>query len=388
MKRLRLRDRDFQLLAILAEARCLSSMQLRRLFFRGSDDTTLRKKMRQLEEGHRALVKRLEWYDRTGVRRAWSLTPAGYVEAERVLEDALDVPRDDIGAEFLEHHVLLAALFVELLAVSVDAAADKAPSGAPRRDAWRGIYARALHPNFRWIVVGNRDLPWRQPSSGKEEKRVLRPDAILELPLSRRRLFIEAEMGTHTIVSASDSKAGATLAKAERYEAFCTLMSGPGTKRTWYAERFDDGFSPEVLFLVRTPVRVRSVSRALEGWRRSHPNSKCAVRVATIEEAVSELLPAVGCAAPAFVTPAVAAEIPGRAESAQPIVMSAGAAAASGLELAPQDVTALEAYFVATQSDFKRRRDLARLQNSSIPEYPQAAKDVHALVRRLRASRG
>ena len=206
--------------------------------------------------------------------RPWCLTPAGYVEAERFAEAERDVPRDDIGAEFLDHHVLLTDLLVGLIAVPVDAAVAKLDAKVRRQMIGR-IFARASHPAFRWAVVGDRDLPWKQPNSGKLEARVLRPDALLELVGSRRRIFVESEIGTHTIVAVSASKTGATTSKMDRYESFCTLVSGPATRKTWYAERFTDGFKPEVLFLVRTALRAASVQRAAAAWRAAHPMAVC-----------------------------------------------------------------------------------------------------------------
>lgn len=298
MKAWRLGARDYQLLAVLAEARCLAAEQLRRLFFRGQDEKAFRRRMKKLGEGERALLKRVEWFDRTGTKRAWALTPAGYVEAERFAEMEVEVPRDDIGAEFLDHHVLLTELLVGLLAAPVDAAVAKLNLTPRRRQQLGSIYARAAHPAFTWCVVGDRDLPWKQPSGAKLEARLLRPDAFLTIPGRRRRIFVESECGTHTIVSASASKTGATMAKMDRYEAFCTLVSGPATRRTWYAERFPDGLKPEVLFLVRSAVRQASVQRALDSWRRAHPTAVCGFRVATVEVAIAELLPAVGIVAP------------------------------------------------------------------------------------------
>lgn len=367
MRALRLGERDYQLLAVLAEARCLSAEQMRRLFFRGHEKVVQRR-LRKLCAGDRALLKRVEWHDRTGVKYAWSLTAAGYVEAERFLETELDVPRDDIGAEYLDHHVLLTDLLVGLLGAPVDAAVAKLGASHKRRELGR-IYARASHLSFRWCVVGDRDLPWKQPVGAKLEARLLRPDAFLELPGSRRRVFVESEVGTHTIVAASASKTGATTAKMERYEAFCTLVSGPATRRSWYAERFPDGMKPEVLFLVRSAVRQASVQRAVDAWKRAHPTAVCSFRVATVEVALAEFLPAIGVAVP----------------EVEPKTVPPGAGAApSFAALTVADVKALARYFASSQSDFKARRDRARAAGSSPPDYPAGTGDVHALLERLR----
>jgi hypothetical protein len=372
MRALKLGERDYQLLALLAEARCLSEGQMRRLFFRANDEKIAQRRLRKLCAGERGLLKRVEWYDRTGVKYAWSLTAAGYVEAERFLETELDVPRDDIGAEYLDHHVLLTDLLVGLLAAPVDAAVAKLGASLKRRQVVGHIYARASHPAFRWCVVGDRDLPWKQAVGAKLEARLLRPDAFLELPGSRRRIFVESELGTHTIVAASASKTGATTAKMDRYEAFCTLVTGPATRRSWYAERFPDGMKPEVLFLVRSAVRQASVQRAVDAWKRAHPMAVCTFRVATVEVALAELLPAIGVAV------ALAPDV-------EPKTVPPGAPATqSGVPITPADVKVLTNYFQSSQSDFKARRDRARAVGKQPPDYPVATVEFHALIERLR----
>jgi len=370
MKALKLGDRDYQLLAVMAEARCLSAEQLRRLFFRAGDESIMRRRMAKLAAGPRGLVKRVEWYERSGVKFAWCLTPAGYAEAERFTESPRDVPRDDIGAEFLDHHVLLTDLFVGLLAAPVDAAVAKLDARLGRQQIGR-VFARGAHPGFRWLVVGDRDLPWKQPNAGQLEARVLRPDALFELLASRRRIFVESEIGTHTIVAVSASKTGATTSKMDRYESFCTLLSGPATRKTWYAERFSDGFKPEVLFLVRTALRATSVQRAVEAWRIAHPLAVCTFRVATVEQAVTSLLPQVSSAT---------APSPGASEKvAPPVPKSPGV-------LAAPDVKVLLNYFASAQADFKARRDRARASGAVPPAYPTNEREVYALLQRLRES--
>lgn len=368
MKPVKLGERDLHLLAVLAEARCLSTEQVRRLFFRGSDASLLGRRLRKLSGSARALVKRVEWYDRSGAKTAWALTPAGYAEAEALIEQELDVPRDDIGAEYLDHHVLLSELYVGLLAADVDAQLARVGRTAKRQELGR-VFARARHPDFRWVVVGDRELPWKQAVGAKLEARLLRPDAFLELPGQRRRVFVESEMGTHTIAAASASKTGATTAKMERYEAFCSLVSGP-SKRSWYAERFADGWKPEVLFLVRSKVREGSVQRAVDAWRRAHAHAVCGFRVATVETALAELLPVLGKAAPA-VPAAKGGSLQTQPAPREPV-------------LSLEEVKALRSFFAAVSAEWKRRRDAARAANHPVPEYPPGTKDVHALYERLK----
>ncbi|MFT3714042.1 MAG: replication-relaxation family protein [Archangium sp.] len=366
MKSLRLGERDFQLLALLAEARCLSAEQVRRLFFRGGSEKVALRRLRKLCSGERPVLKRLEWYDRTGAKLAWTLTPGGFVEAENVLETELEVPRDDIGAEFLDHHVLLTDLFVGLLAAPVDAQVAALANRGSRRQELGRVFARAHHPSFRWVVVGDRDLPWKQPAGAKLEARLLRPDAFLELTSARRRVFVESEMGSQTIAAVSASKLGATTSKMDRYESFCTLVSSSTSRRTWYAERFTDGFKPEVLFLVRSEVRQASVQRAIDAWRRAHPSATCLFRCATVEGALAEFLPTLGHS-----------RSDGDGEPTSP-------PAQVGAALTQSEVRAFTTYFAACQADFKTRRDRARAAGKPPPEYPAATQEAHALFERLR----
>lgn len=368
MKAVRLGARDYELLGVLAEARCLTTEQVKRLFFCGEDDSAARKRLKKLASESQGLVRRIEWYGREGVSYAWTLTAAGYVEAEKVLGVELEVPRDDIAAEFLAHHVLLSELLVGLLAGPLAGTLQKLAPSMKRKQELGRVHARARHPGFRWMVVGDRDLPWKQPTGAKLEARVLRPDAFLELPTQRRRIFVESEMGTHTIATVSASKTGATTAKIERYEAFCTLVTGAGTRRTWYADRFPDGLQPEVLFLVRSAVRQVSVQRALDDWRRTHPNAVCGFRVATVEHALRELLPLLGYAAP---------------DAAEPLTAKPEPLAAKVFALGKGDLDALAAYYASVEAYFKPVRARARAEKKDPPPYPVPHDAIYALLTRL-----
>jgi hypothetical protein len=333
--------------------------------------------MSLLSDGPKALVKRVEWYTRTGRRLAWGLTPVGYAEAATVLETPVDVPRDDISPEFLEHHVLLTDLYVGLLEAWVRRAMSATSAEEPANRRYRGIYARAGHPGFRWNSVGERDLPWRQYQGGEALARLLRPDAILEFPGERRRVFVEAELGTHTVVSASETKTGATMSKVKRYEAYCTQLADVVARRSWYSARFPDGFAPEVLFLVRTEGRARSILEAIEPWRKQ-ASPKCSFVVATVEGAVTQFLPACGFGL---------GSVDVRPQQARAVDATSDAVAQDAVMLAKDDVALLGRFLMATQSDCKRRRDLARAQKAPMPEYPEGLAQVHALLKRLHIER-
>ncbi|HEY3585554.1 MAG TPA: hypothetical protein VGK85_00310, partial [Myxococcaceae bacterium] len=122
---------------------------------------------------------------------------------------------------------------------------------------------------------------------------MLLPDAILEVPSARRRLFIECETGTHTLVPVSRDKHQATVRKAERYETFLRGLADVPNKVTHYARKYPDGWAAEVLFLVPTEGRRASTEAALA--RVASAASRVTFRVFTREKAlayVQGLLPA------------------------------------------------------------------------------------------------
>jgi hypothetical protein len=82
----------------------------------------------------------------------------------------------------------------------------------------------------------------------------------------RRRFFLESETGSHTIVPRGSNKPGSTLDKAERYQCFICELADFELKITFYAQRYPDEFTPEVLFLVPNAGRAESVNRALREW--------------------------------------------------------------------------------------------------------------------------
>jgi hypothetical protein len=129
---------------------------------------------------------------------------------------------------------------------------------------------------------------------GKRRDRLLQPDAVLEVPLARCRFFIELEMGTHAITSANEEKAGATLAKVDRYDQFLHGFAEVAGKETWYAKSFSDRFTAELLFVVKSPKRRDNVNEALAEWRKGRVGPQLAVRALTLSDASRELRDLVG----------------------------------------------------------------------------------------------
>lgn len=190
----------------------------------------------------------------------------------------MKVPRVDVGAAFAEHAVALTDLFVALAAPYVK-------GGVPVRDL-----------PFHWVVTEETHLPWRAPDGdGRVRDRVLLPDAILEVPSARLRLFIECETGSHTLVAVSRDKHQATVKKAERYETFLSGLADVPNRITHYAKKYPDGWPAEVVFLVHSDARRASTEAALAPVVASAACPRVTFRVFTLEKAlvyVQGLLPA------------------------------------------------------------------------------------------------
>lgn len=357
LSRTRLTDKDRQIIGVLAIARYLSNQQLQRLFYSGRTTSTMCKRLRSLAgEGPRKFIRpylrRLSYRTLEGrYFDLWALTAAGYATGQAIVETPLKIPRADVGAAFREHLVTLNELLVSLLAPTP------------------GTYARARQTRFRWMTSDLVRLPWKQylQKSGRQLERVVFPDAVLELPASRQRKFLECEMGTHSIVARTDQKAGSTLSKVESYSGFIRGFADSVKGETFYGRKYPDGWTPEVLFLVRTTARAKSVNEAIARWRADRLVAPVAVRALTFEQARDELL----------------SHIRG-ATSAPHASGDTGTTAQLGLM--PTELAALREFYNATVLASKAARAKARARREPIPEYPPRTEEVQALIERLQAA--
>src|SRR6266849_1955635 len=356
LSRTRLTDKDRQIIGVLAIARYLSNQQLQRLFYSGRTSRTMCKRLRSLAgEGprkfNRPYLRRLSYRTLEGrYFDLWALTAAGYAAAQTILETPLKIPREDVGTAFREHMVTLNELLVALLAPPP------------------GTYARARQTRFRWMTSDLVRLPWKQylQKSGRQLERVVFPDAVLELPQPRRRLFLECEMGTHSIVARTDQKAGSTVSKVENYAGFIRGFADSVRGETFYARKYPDGWTPEVLFLVRTTTRVKSVNEAIEKWRGTRLGTPFTVRTLTFDQARDELLSHI------------------RGGASAPHARGNGATTTQhGVGLLPAEVAALREFYNATVLALKAARTKARARREPVPEYPARTEEVQALIERL-----
>ena len=202
----------------------------------------------------------------------WALTPAGYRLAGQELGQPLQPPRTDIGAEFAEHFVFLTDLLVRLL----------------RPFLATGASLRQLP--FRWEVVGDVDLPWRErDAEGERRTRVLRPDAVLTLPTAKRRLFVECETGSNSLVPESPQRRQAVLSKLERYDTFLSGFADKAPGATHYQRRYPDGWPCDVVFLSRTDLRTRNTADAVTAFLSSRPEARFGARALTLADAAAHV---------------------------------------------------------------------------------------------------
>lgn len=251
----KLTDRDRDVLGLLVLARYLTAAQLYRLAFAGKHPSLAYRRLLRLsrEAGQPAFVRQRFFRDYDGNRLAvWAPTPHAMQAALSRSAPLPELPKHDVGAQFLEHLVQLNELLVALW-----------ETGA--------LCPRAAHPAFRWVPSDRVRLVWGEweMREGRRQQRVIQPDAVLEVPRQKRRYFLECEMGTHTIAPKEGNPPGATLAKADRYQKFLGDVSGLDGRRTHYDSQYPDGLTPEVLLLVLGRGRAVSVNAALASWRRT-----------------------------------------------------------------------------------------------------------------------
>ncbi len=273
----RLQRRDRELISLLGVCRYLTAKQLVELGLGAKTVKAAEYRLRSLageatqlkvRPFKPALTRALPFraFDGTPFQ-LWALTPAGYAVAGALLARLVKVPRVDVGAAFAEHSVFLTDLFVELARPFVHAG-----SGAGQLP-------------FRWDVAEDVELPWRERSlNGAEKSRVIRPDAVLEVPGTQRRFFIECERGTHTLTPISSDKVQAAVHKVERYELYISAIADYRTRLSHYQHKYADGWPCEVLLLVPTERRQRSTNEALAALRAKR-GTRVPARAFTLEEA-------------------------------------------------------------------------------------------------------
>jgi len=349
----KLTDRDKDLLGLLVLARYLTAAQVHRLAFTGKHASVPYRRLLKLSQanGQPAFLRQRFFRTYDGNRVAvWAPTPYAMPAALTRAPQLPELPKHDVGAHFLEHLIQLNELLVALW------------RSGPRCPS-------ATHLSFRWIPSDRVRLVWGEweMREGRRQQHVIQPDAVLELPLQRRRYFLECEMGTQLISPGEAGAPGATLSKAQRYQTFLTDAAGMDVRRTHYQTQYPDAFSTEVLFLVLTPGRARSVNTALDSWRSKLDGRKpSTMRAITFDEAGSELRRSVG------LPPLVA-----RRTYAKPAALSA------------EEIAVLRSCTYDAVRSIKRARAIFRdMRRQDLPEYPQAYEAAEKILERLAGDNG
>ena len=248
-----LTDRDRALLAYVGIARYASADHVHRLIAPDRSKKLVYRRLAKLclpggRPGEGACLRRLHYrrYEGTSVP-VWALTPYGRSLVNPGLP-WLPAPASDVGARFLEHTLLLNDVLLELV-VSL-----RRSETAPLEEL-----------PFRWRAENDEVLQFRAFGHhlGESHQAVLKPDAILEAPGRGRRLFIEAETGTQSIVTAHPERTGAIVSKVRRYRQYFDVLSDD-RKASWYVRAFPDGFAPRLVFVVHSPDRKRRVEQAVK----------------------------------------------------------------------------------------------------------------------------
>jgi hypothetical protein len=353
----KLTDRDKDLLGLLVLARYLTAAQVHRLAFPGKHASVPYRRLLKLSQtnGQPAFLRQrfFRTYDGNRVS-VWAPTPYAMPAALTRAPQLPELPKHEVGAQFLEHLIQLNELLVAL---------------------WRNgtRCPRAAHPSFRWVPSDRVRLVWGEweMREGRKQQRLIQPDAVLELPVQRRRCFLECEMGTQKIAPGESKAPGATLSKADRYRAF--LSGGAVDEASHYQTQYRDGFAPEILFLVLNDGRAKSVNTALADWRAKNQEPRpIAIRALTFESAASELRRLVGLAP-------LGAE--GRAVAEQRSLPLARA-------LSAEEVTILSRCMYDAVRSIKQARAVFRQAcRPDLPPYPDTYEAAAAVLERL-ASKG
>jgi hypothetical protein len=276
--------RDELILSYIGIARYASAQQLHLLVADGLDKTVVYRRLRKLSgrgkhPGGPTYLRRLEYRRSDGIGvPVWALTPAGRVIAEARVPYLHPPSKSDVGHVFLEHTLRLNDVLLALVL------------------ALRESELAALHQlPFRWFCEGDELLQFEihDAVAGRMARKVVKPDAILEVPGRRRRLFLEAESGAHSIATADPVRQGPVLRKLERYQLFFTGRASAGGRETNYGCSFQDGFAPELVFLVHSDSRKGRVEAAVKEALGAREPSGFGVRVLTFAEGASALVPVI-----------------------------------------------------------------------------------------------
>lgn len=208
----------------------------------------------------------------------WTTTDSGWAEVERLVPYVSSAPPAPLGWQAMEHHIALTNVLVALI---IHYGPDPTFS--------------VLDLPFRWHPDSDSQIDFKiyDKNSGGLVSTAIKPDATIEIPERRRRLFLELEIGTNSITTDRPFafNPGAITRKLERYSAFFSGLVELQANTTWYTKRYSDAFAPEILFLVHSTGRKERVSYIIEkmlGGALTPRPFTC--RVITLDEAPAHLM--------------------------------------------------------------------------------------------------
>ncbi len=302
-----------------------------------------------------ALARYLSYRGASGAPlKAWALTEAGYVLAKQIVP-YVAAPASDVGAAFLEHSLLLNDVLVDLI-VKVRGQPEEPLSDLP----------------FRWIPENGNDVTfdyYDRPAQRIQHARI-RPDATLEIGEPRRRVFLECETGSQTIVSSDPLNTGATWAKIQRYAHLIVGTTGQHETRTPYSLLCPDGATPVLVFVVHSDRRRDAIRKLAADPKRA---IKVTVRAYTLQEAADVL---------------GALAVGRRVQAAQPAVvgLTAGHLQLLGAALSKCHATLDEARQTVERHNRSLQEPVRSAGPLRVPESPEALRDALTLLNRLRAA--
>ena len=346
-----LRERDRELLVQLAMARYLSTEQIGELVFPGASSSIARRRLSLLRRGR--YLRRFPLRTTEGKQAVvWGLTSLGYLAAKNHFEAVQPPSLKTPSSAFLERQLLLTQLFLSL--------ASAAQRKKLRFPCWP----------FRWISSDSARMSWTEfdQTANGCIGHLLCPDATLEMPSAKRRIFIELEASHHALGLRSQ-RHNATMSKIERYARFVVTPPADG-ETTFYAQAFPDRWRAELLFVVPLAAHRDAIAQWAAGeWYGSNEALPFNVRVLTFEEAHFELCRMAGLPS-------------GRSSSP--------AAASAGVALTEAEVRALYEFYNATIAGIAAVRRFAKSQPGiatlPLPEYPANHETMKGICVRLAGS--
>jgi hypothetical protein len=107
----------------------------------------------------------------------------------------------------------------------------------------------------------------------------------VELSAERTRVFLEDEMGVRPLPRRDDSAHARALSKLNRYASFML----EGSHRTFYAQKYPDGWKAELVLLVHSDERASNLAEVIAEWREVNRAVPLLARALSFRQAAAHL---------------------------------------------------------------------------------------------------